>query len=119
MRSTPSRSTLRQPWQHGKITSDQRLFLFSSPTFYLALCGYSILDPVEGLMEDEGYWPSVGGVAIKSAGLVFGDSGFQPTARRADVIRAVSAAKDVEEGAHVTLPATARSISASKFAAMA
>jgi hypothetical protein len=118
--STHSRPTSapRQPGECGEIASDQRLFLFPSPAFDLPLGGHGILDALEILMEDRGYRPTAGGIAVKRACLVLGDPRFQP-ARRPDVVRAIGAAQNVEVSAHSAPPATARSISASKFAAMA
>jgi hypothetical protein len=94
-------------------------FFFSSPAFDLPLGGHSIFDALEMLLEDEGYRPSQGGVAVECAGLVLGDTPFQAAVRRAHLVGTVGATQNVETSAHGASPAMARSISASKFAAIA
>jgi hypothetical protein len=71
------------------------------------------------LTEDKSYRPSQGGIAVESAGFVFCDALFEAAAGRANILRAVRAAEDVEIGAHPAPLATARWISASKLAAIA
>ena len=93
--------------------------LFSSPALDLPLGGHGILYPVEVLMEDKGYRPTACCIAVKRAGLMLCDPLVEAAARCASVVRAVGAAQNVEPGAHAARPATARSISASKLAAIA
>jgi len=66
--------------------------------------GHSILDAFEILMEDEGYRPPAGGVAVAGDGLMFGEALFQVAACRADIVRAIGAAQDVEISVHFVCP---------------
>jgi hypothetical protein len=77
---------VRQRWQCHKITSDHRLFLFTPPTFDLALCRQSILYRFEMLMEHESHRSLAGGVSIEGTGLMFRDALVQAAVRRADVV---------------------------------
>jgi len=108
VRRTPSRSTRRRPCsaprqaaQRREITPDQRLFLRASPAFDLSLGGHRILDAFEILMEDEGYRPTAGGVAVECAGLMFGETLLKADACGADILRAIGAAQDVEINIHL------------------
>jgi hypothetical protein len=112
-------SAPRQIGQCFEIASDQRVLLFASPALYSPFGGDGILYPLKLLMECQGYWPSEGCVAVQGTRFIFGDAPLEAAAGRADVIRAVDAPEQIEISAHVAFPAAARSISASKLAAMA
>jgi hypothetical protein len=71
------------------------------------------------LIKDELQRPSACCVTIEDTSVMLADAAFQAVARCADVIRAVGTAEDVKVSAHAARPVTARSISASKLAAMA
>jgi hypothetical protein len=86
--------------QRREIAPDQRLFLLASPTFDLSLGGHGILDAFEILMEDEGHRPTSGSIAIECAGLMFGETLLQAATRHANVVRAISAAQDVQTSVH-------------------
>jgi hypothetical protein len=102
-----------------EIASDQRLFLFAAPPFYLPFRSNRIFDLSEFLLEGESGRSPTRRIAVENSGLILREALIKAAARCAYIIGAVGAAQNVEMSAHAALPVRARSISASKFAAMA
>jgi hypothetical protein len=73
----------------------------------------------EFLLEGESDRSPTRRIAVENSGLMLREALIKAAARRADIVRAVGAAQNVEMSAHSAPPEVARSISASKFAAMA
>jgi hypothetical protein len=95
--------TPRQSGQSREVAADQRLLFLSAPTLHLTLSRDRILDASEMLVEDKCYRAPIRRVTLESAGLMFRDALLKVCACRADVVRAVSAAQDVEIAAHLYL----------------
>jgi hypothetical protein len=94
-------------------------FFSPAPPFYLPFRSDRIFDLSEFLLEGESDRSPTRRITVENSGLMLREALIKAAARRADVVRAIGAAQNVEMSAHSAPPATARSISASKFAAMA
>jgi len=99
--TSPFRSTspsATETVQHGQIPSDESLLLGSRPFLDLGFALASLIHCLKGLGVGESDRTSAGSEARSAAGVVGGNpSGY--IRRRADVVCAVSTAKDVDEEA--------------------
>src|SRR3954471_12636754 len=87
--------------QRAKIPTDERFFLFPPPSLDPSFARDSVFQPDEVRGPHQLHGPTRMRVAGEPAGMMIGDASVQASARKADIIGTVFAAKHVDEDFHV------------------
>ena len=97
------RPTPREIPQSFEIAMDEGLLLGAAPALHLPLGGDGVGDVRKFLMKDKNDGSAPCRIAAEATRIVLRDAGLKVRSRRADIVRVVRAAQNVEVGGEVSL----------------